>query len=343
MANEISENNKSIIQLNKLISKSRLHFYKPIQIAEILFHHRTEKKINLNQLETYRNLSKRWRDEITQKLVGSISTSSQKFQDNIFESNAIPPDVLNELGNLNQKDGSIEKYIYSSIYSKFKNLEKIIKYSENEKEFNLKVLLNTARNDNDLKRSVDKIYEVIVYSLISEVLEDIKLSLSLNVKLDDLKKYEKYANTFLNFNTKKEIKSRVFRAGVANAADGGIDLWSNFGWLIQVKHMILDKENFKKILKNQDCEKIIIICRDIDFDYKNYLKKLSKKNVAVLVEEDLIELSNTIVSSEDLKKNYLNNIVINLKKEFPMIGNKEYLNKFFQTRGYIKKNKKKIN
>lgn len=342
MGNEISEKNKSIIQLDKLISKSRLHFYKPIQIAEILFHHRTEKKINLKQLETYRNLSKKWRDEITQKLVGSISTSSQKFQDNIFESNAIPPDVLNELGILNQKDGSIEKHIYTSISSKFKNLEKIIKYCENEKEFNLKVLLDTARSDNDLKRSVDKIYEVIVYSLISEVLKDIKLSLSLNVKLDDLKKYKKYSNTFLNFKTKKDIKSRVFRAGVANAADGGIDLWSNFGWLIQVKHLLLDEENFKKILKNQECEKIIIICRDTDFNFKNYLKKLSNKNVTVLVEKDLIELSNIIVSNENLKKNYLNNIIINLKKEFPMIGNKEYLNKFFQTRGY-QKNKKEIN
>ena len=58
MINEVPQENKSIIQLNKLIKKSRLHFYKPIQIAEILFHHRTKKNFNLKKIETYRNISK---------------------------------------------------------------------------------------------------------------------------------------------------------------------------------------------------------------------------------------------------------------------------------------------
>ena len=34
--------------LDTVIRKSRVHLYKPIQIAEILFHHRTEPGLDLN-------------------------------------------------------------------------------------------------------------------------------------------------------------------------------------------------------------------------------------------------------------------------------------------------------
>lgn len=50
--------------LDKIISKGRVHLYKPIQIAEILYRDRIEGDINLSDLDTYRNASKRWRDVI---------------------------------------------------------------------------------------------------------------------------------------------------------------------------------------------------------------------------------------------------------------------------------------
>ena len=45
--------------LDKIIAKARVHLYKPIQIAEILYRDRVEKDINLADLETYRNISKK--------------------------------------------------------------------------------------------------------------------------------------------------------------------------------------------------------------------------------------------------------------------------------------------
>ena len=336
MKNEVFLENESIKKLNKLIQKSRLHFYKPIQIAEILFHHRTEKSINLNSLESYRNISKKWRDNVTSKLVGSISTSSQKFQDNIFDKNAISPHTLNELGKINEESGEVEKYIYRLISLKFENLEKIVNLCKDKKNFDLKKLIDTARNDNDLKRSIDKVYEVIVYSLMSELLKDLELNIKLEIsskKIDE--KYMKYNQSFLNFDTKKKTTSKVFRAGVANAADGGIDLWSNFGWVIQVKHLNLDKETFKKIIKRQDCEKIIIVCREIDFDYKNELKKLNNDKVSILNESDLIDIYKVVMQDNQLIDDFLHKIIKNLNEEFPMIGNKNLIDKFFLSRGYI--------
>ena len=334
MQNKVPEKNKSIVQLNKLIKKSRLHFYKPIQIAEILYHHRTEKNFNLNEVENFRNISKKWRDEITKKLVGSVSTSSQKFQDNIFDENAIPPSTLSELGKLNQ-NAIVEKYIYKIISSKFKNLEKIVNLCEDKDKFDLSELLNIARNNDDLRRSIDKIYEVIVYSILTELFNDIELKIKLDVNSNNInKKYKKYSNYFLNFDTKKKVSSKVFRAGVANAADGGIDLWSNFGWLIQVKHLILNKETFKKIVEKHNSEKIIIICRDVDFDHKVEIKKLSKQSIYILVERDLFNIAGVITKNENLKINLMNNIVRNLNEEFPMIGNKTKIEELFQKRGY---------
>jgi len=102
--------------LETVIRKSRVHLYKPIQIAEILFHHRTGKGLDLNDLESYRNISKRWRDEVSLLLVGRRSTSSQKYQDNVFESNAMPPALLAELGEENKKGkGFVEAFIYKSL------------------------------------------------------------------------------------------------------------------------------------------------------------------------------------------------------------------------------------
>ena len=102
--------------LDMVIKKSRIHLYKPIQIAEILYHHRTDpqKNINLSDLETYRNQSKKWRDIICMQFLGRVSTSSAKFQDNLFEENAIPPCVLEVLGNENKRNGIVEAYIYNS-------------------------------------------------------------------------------------------------------------------------------------------------------------------------------------------------------------------------------------
>lgn len=80
--------------LDRLIRKSRVHFYKPIQIAEILYHDRVFHDVDLSLLETYRTQSKKWRDEISTELLGRVCTSSSRFQDSLFDANAIPPGSL---------------------------------------------------------------------------------------------------------------------------------------------------------------------------------------------------------------------------------------------------------
>lgn len=93
--------------LDTIIKKSRVHLYKPIQIAEILYRHRSEDDWDLEDLESYRNVSKKWRDVVSLRLVGRKSTSSQKYQDNVFETNAMPPKLLSCLGAINKRSEGI--------------------------------------------------------------------------------------------------------------------------------------------------------------------------------------------------------------------------------------------
>ena len=82
--------------LDKIIKKSRVHMYKPIQIAEILYRHRTVGDIDLLNLDDYRTQSKKWRDDISLPLLGRVCTSSARFQDDLFNTNALPPILINE-------------------------------------------------------------------------------------------------------------------------------------------------------------------------------------------------------------------------------------------------------
>ena len=89
--------------LDNIIKKSRIHLYKPIQIAEILYHDRVYGDIDLSNLETYRTKSKKWRDEISIILLGRKCTSSSRFQDDLFNSNALPPKLISVLESVIKK------------------------------------------------------------------------------------------------------------------------------------------------------------------------------------------------------------------------------------------------
>lgn len=95
--------------LDLVIKKSRVHLYKPIQIAEILYRDRVFRDIDTSNLETYRTKSKAWRDTISLALLGRKCTSSAKFQDDIF--NAITPEQITVLAEENKKMQALWRHI----------------------------------------------------------------------------------------------------------------------------------------------------------------------------------------------------------------------------------------
>lgn len=334
--------------LDAIIRKSRVHLYKPIQIAEILFHHRTEGGWNLNDLESYRNVSKRWRDDVSLLLVGRRSTSSQKYQDNVFEANAMPPELLAKLGALNkQGDGYIEHYIYQALAARLSSVFAVDQYisSSTADSFSLPELVALFEETPGLRRSIDKMYEILVYALFATIVRALKAQVTLEIGNKDpeiLRDFERFIKMVLGIDakqTKLTVPAALYRVGVTNAADRGLDIWANFGPAVQVKHLTLTKELIGDIVDGITADKIVIVCVDTE---KTVIETLlaqvgwGERVQGVITIADLDEWYKLCLSEryrDNLGVHLLTDVQREFAAEFP--SNKE-LDPFMKMRGYDK-------
>lgn len=259
--------------LDIVIEKGRVHLYKPIQVAEILYRDRVHKDIDLSNLADYRTQSKKWRDAVTIPLVGRKCTSSARFQDDLFNDNATPPSVLVALGNENRKtNGAVEAYIYNQFTNKHVQLSKALDYclKASMQNFYVKDFINAFWNEPGLKRSLDKIYEIVVYALFSTLVEALNLEVEITVKEDALpllKEFEDFSQKVMCINytfPQHTQDAKVYRVGVTNAADRGLDMYSNWGPAIQIKHLSLDTTLAENIVNSVSSDKIVIVCKDAE-------------------------------------------------------------------------------
>jgi len=86
--------------------------------------------------------------------------------------------------------------------------------------------------------------------------------------------------------------ARVFRVGVTNAADRGLDMYSNWGPAIQIKHLSLDEDLAENIVDSVSSDKIIIVCKDAEqrviYSLLNQMGWKSKIQ-SIVTEQNLIE------------------------------------------------------
>ena len=261
--------------LDNIIKKSRIHFYKPIQIAEILYQDRIFHNIDLLKLEDYRARSRHWRDDVCRILLGRTCTSSARFQDDLFNETAIPPVLINELGKENRRtNGGVEAYIYSRFINKHGQLSDALNYCLNatKESFDIKHFIDSFWNEPGLKRSLDKIYEIIVYALFSTLTDALNLQVEISVdasRFDILSEFSDFAKMVmcLDFSNPSYIQdAKVYRVGVTNAADRGLDMYSNWGPAIQIKHLGLDVELAKEIVDGVSSDKVVIVCKEAERD-----------------------------------------------------------------------------
>lgn len=340
------------LALDKVINKSRAHLYKPIQVAEILYRDRVEKDINLIELETYRNASKKWRDVICLKFVGRTSTSSARYQDDIFNNNAIPPYILETLGYENRaKNGIIEAYIYKRFAQRFLQMTNALDYTliHDKTSFQLSEFIDLFRSEVGLRRSIDKIYEIIVYALFSALVEALELSVEVSYnpsKANILKEFEDFAGRVLNLSPhiiQYKTIAKIYRVGVTNAADKGLDMWANFGLAIQIKHLSLSEEVAENIVNSITADRIIIVCKKAE--QKIIVSLLNQIGWKSRIQSIITEISLIDWYEKALRGTYqdqigdkiLQTLNSEIKVEFPATKNTEF-NKFFTSRGYDTQN-----
>lgn len=321
--------------LDKIILKSRVHFYKPIQIAEILYKIRAEKSINPLNLKEYRNESKKWRDEITIQLLGRKCTSSAKFQDDLFNENAIPPQILKILSDENLKTfGAVEAYIYKKFIGKHNQLENALNYCKNstKENFSVEKFINSFWSEPGLRRSIDKIYEIVVYALFSVLSELLQVKIEISIEEKNfyiLSEFEDFSRKVMNLDILNPTyiqDAKIFRVGVTNAADRGLDMYSNFGVAIQIKHLSLDENLAEDIVGNISSDKIIIVCKDAE--QKMILSLLNQigwrsKIQSIITEKNLIDWYEKALRgkfSKIIGDKLIENLCIEIVEEFPSIA-----------------------
>ncbi len=290
-------NNAAREALDTVIRKSRIHFYKPIQIAEILFRHRTEKGWNLSDLESYRNISKRWRDDVSTFLGTHNGTPSQKHEDNLFESNAIPTKLLAQLDAINKKGkGLVEAYIYKALETRLSSTHEVYEYirSSTADSFSLETLISFFQKRRELRRSTGKLYEIIVYALFTTIVRALKAQITLKIGSKDkaiLKDFEQFIKMVLGIDSEQRkfiFPTAPYRSGITNDTGNGLDMWANYGQTIQVKYLTLSKE-----LADEDAadelttNKIIIVCLDTE---KKLLSRCFGKSVLAKQHKTLLPL-----------------------------------------------------
>jgi len=320
--------------LDIVIDKGRVHLYKPIQVAEILYRDRVFGDINLANLEDYRTKSKKWRDLVTIPLVGRKCTSSARFQDDLFNSNATPPDVLVVLGEENRRtNGAVEAYIYNQFTSKHTQLSNALDYCLNATTitFNVKVFIDSFWNEPGLKRSLDKIYEIVVYALFSTLVDALNLEVEITVEEDAyplLQEFEDFSQKImcLDCSIPQHIQdARVFRVGVTNAADRGLDMYSNWGPAIQIKHLSLDVSLAESIVNSVSSDKIVIVCKDAERDViVSLLSQIGWRShiQSIVTESDLVKWYDKALRgkySDQLGDKLLYCLAQEIAEEFPSV------------------------
>jgi len=286
--------------LDRLIDKQRVALYKPIQVAEILYRARhgelSVSDIREN-LEAYRNPSKRWRDSVTRLLINQVSTSSQKYQDNLFEANAIPPAILAVLAKENNRYGGVvERYIYQQFWKK---QQRILRLDEllakaTIDDFNLTEFLSAFEYERGIRRSIDKAYEIVVYALFNTLVRHLRIKVTLAANLaqiDLLRAFEDFTRLLLGIDSQSptvSLDARLYRAGATNAADRGLDIWANFGPVVQVKHLSLTYELAENICEEVAADWIVIVCKDAEREIiERVSQQLGQRVRGIITETDL--------------------------------------------------------
>lgn len=334
-------------RLDELIKKARVDMYKPIQIAEVLRQSRLKGDIDVSVLEVFRNPSLRWRDEVTRRLLGKISTSSARYQHDVWNETAMPTRLLKILDKENKRtSGNVERYIYLRFNERQETVAGMIAFIEQStpKHFSLNALLDKFTKQAGIKRSVDKAYEIIAYSLFETVVSALQATIKVSVPASSkklLSEFSDLARVLLGVEESKpswEADAHIYRVGVTNAADRGLDMWANFGPAIQVKHLTLDGSLAQSIVDQVESDHIVIVCRDVDAKVIELVAKQinwGRRVRGIVSESELIAWYDRCLRGENsarLARPLLKRLSDGFKAEFPQAG---AMVEFLKERGYL--------
>ncbi len=303
-------------KLDSVIQLSRVEMYKPIQIAEVLREFKTNKTIRPSELETYRNLSRGLRDAVTRELMDKVSTSSMRFQDDLWNESAVPPAALEALFNANQ-DNRVEEYIYQHVYAKSNQVIKIREKLGSTKSGEDVEGIFDSFNVPGLRNSADRLFEVFGLAVLQTQIEgsDFSFSVSGNwstVSGNTGKKLISIAESQVN-------ALELAKMGHTNAADAGLDIWTNFGVVVSVKNSKLNEELLLKVLSDTPVGLLTVICETVSPGLTERLGVVSKNRpVVIITHGELVEDAGLLLAKVKSAEVFTQKFISFFDKEFPL-------------------------
>ena len=107
-----------------------------------------------------------------------------------------------------------------------------------------------------------------MYALFESLVEALNAEVRLSVseeKVELVKEFEDFTGRVLGISARQlsvSAPAKLYRAGVTNAADRGLDMWCNFGPAVQVKHLTLTEDLAEDMVEQITADNIVIVCKD---------------------------------------------------------------------------------
>jgi type II restriction enzyme len=318
-------------KLDHVIGIGRVEMYKPIQVAEVLHVARKLGGLDLSDVERYRTKSRHWRDEVTLELFGKRSTSSARFQDDVWNESAVPPAAMVALGRANAENGLVESYIYSFIVEKNQELfaaRSIIADLSDFRDLS-KLLVNFEAPG--LTSSADRLYEIVAASVFKAELGQTRYMISIDRHGGS--DSDKSVELLVDLVSDGPMPLVVDRLGHTNAADAGLDIWTNFGVAINVKRRVLTVQLLDQVVSDTPIGLLHIVCLEVDPSVKTRLNELRRagRKITISTQDKLLRSVDRLLSEENASKTFVKTLNESFDREFPMART---LGDFIERRGY---------
>jgi hypothetical protein len=226
------------------------------------------------------------------------------------------------LSKANHKGSKVEEYIYQHVYAKNAHLIEIRKKLDKISSIKQIQTMFNSFDSPGLRTSADRLYEVFVLSVLQTGLEDSNYSLSITGSKISVK-----GNSAKKLITATEGQGKeltLAKIGHTNAADAGLDIWTNFGVVISVKNYNLDAELFEKILSDTPVGFLVIVCETVDSGLLDQYKKISHgRQVTFITKLELFNDLENVLNDKISSKQFVTRFLHYYDGEFPLTATLE--------------------
>ena len=308
-------------------------FFKAFQVIELLRIDRIESgSVDFADPDSYLAKSREHRDAVTLTLSGRCSRSNMEWQDNWFRQ---PENqrALRLYGKENRRrPASGEADVARAIQTKLAPLTALIAGVEQAQKggFAAAQLLQRCRENTRLRRYQPVIFDAFAAAVCATLIDAFELDVTVSSnspflpKLDHDAALRRLFPALQSSGSAPPQRGRLDRNGPIFAADGGVDLSSNYGCHFEIKHATLDDKLANRICRASCVSHLIVICRDVHPAHRNLVTGQDDSNPMIrgaITEDDLVRLSDEIVSGEfgaDRERQLCGRLVAELSRACPL-------------------------